>query len=716
MPNDPVIMKPVRGLDSQKVDLLDFPRALAVAKDVFDRAEFQHYKGHREQILQRLRKYYPAIQDRVSAAARVQADISTSRLKADSTARVLRRVTNGFGIFVFVGVITFATLLAGVWGVSEAARIRLEFLAVLLTVPVGVLTYAVMRSRRHLILRAKAEAADAENAYERELTAAVRETIATAINEELGPEGIIAFPAHAPRLVELDTSQITASQTVRYVQEFIVEHESSAIGLAGVRGSGKSTVMRAIHADQQFQPYVALVPSPVKYDPGEFLRRLLYEIATTIAGTERDNGFGGRRASDRVTRARVAFFAVIGAAGILTSTARLFDVSVDRYRIDLYLGLGLVLISAAGLLYSWLIRLTSSVDFHGPSDVRNAQAILRNLRWEVERGSTSRNTAKLWSVAETADEDSWKLKSRTLTRSDLVVELRNLLRLFADTNPGKRLVVCIDELDKLDSPDHLVEIVNELKDLFHIQGVHFVVSVSTDALESFERRGLPSRDAFDSAFDTIVETEWLTPEESLEVVSARAAGFAPPIAMFCHAWSGGLARDLLRTARAAVELQRRNADRPVTVGEIVTHIVLGDLTDATAATLRTLGPQEADLGALCELHQLLDTARRRADPQPVPHQHAAKLEFTASAHQVLQAKAVLGLRLAETAVQLGRYESYGDGRNNTTRELSTLVTTVATAMVRICGPKPLRDRAMSEALDAFDRASLGPDRQGGHGG
>lgn len=692
----------------------DFPRALAVAEDVFARAEFQHYKRYRGRILHRLSEYYPDIQARVSAA-RAQADIARSRLDTDSTVRVLVRVANGFGIFVFVGVVVFATLLAGVWGVSEAARVRLEFLAVLLTVPVGVLDCAVVRSCRLRVSRLRAEAADAKNAYERELTAAVREAIATAINEELGSEGIIAFPAHAPRLVELDTSQITASRTVRYVREFIVEHESSAIGLAGVRGSGKSTVMRAIHADQEFQPYVALVPSPVKYDPGEFVRRLLYEIATTIAGAGRGEGSADRRAGGRVARTKVAFFAVIGAAGILTSATRLFDVSVDRYRIDFFLGLGLVLISAAGLLYSWLIRLAGSTDFRGPSDVRRSRTILHNLRWEVERGSTSRNTVKLWSMVETADEDTWKLKSRTLTRSDLVVELRNLLRLFADTHPGNRLVVCIDELDKLDSPDHLVEIVNELKDLFHIQGVHFVVSVSTDALESFERRGLPSRDAFDSAFDTVVLADWLTLDEALAIISARAAGFAPPIAMFCHAWSGGLARDLLRTARAAVELQRRNT-HPVTVGEIVTHIVLGDLTDATTATLRTLAQQDADLDALCELHQLLDPARLGADPRPVPYQHAAKLEFAVSAHQVLQARAVLGLRLVEAAVQLGRYEAYWDGQSHTTRELAALITTAATAMVRISGPKPLRDLAVSEALDAFDRASLGPDRQGGHGG
>lgn len=639
---------------------------------MFAGPEFQHYERYREKILHRLEKYYHTIQDQV-VAARGVADSAAQRQRDDKGVRMLRRLAVGFGTLVLVGIAVFLMLVFGMWSVPEATRLRLALLVALFTLPMGLVGGAVARAGYLRVLHHRTAVSDAENAYERELTAAVREAITTSINEELGPEGIIAFPAHAPRLVELDTSQITPSATVRYVREFIVEHESSAIGLAGMRGSGKSTVMRALYADKDFQPYVVLVPSPVRYNSGEFVRRLLYEIAATIANAGLDRRIRDRQVAGRVARTRAALFAVIG-------------------------------------------PLTGLSDFRGSSEVRRARFILQSLRWEVERGMTSKNTVKLWSLVESAGENSWKAKSRSLTHSDLVTELRQLLRLFADNNPGTRLVVCIDELDKLGNPEHLVDIVNELKDLFHIQGVHFVVSVSTDALESFERRGLPSRDAFDSAFDAVIHTDWLTLEESLAVISARATGFAPPIGMFCHAWSGGLARDLLRTARAAVELQRRNPASPVTIGQIVTHIVINDLAAATTATLRPLDPADPDLPGLCELRQLLETVQTSAGLRGMPHRPGANLAFVVPAHQVLHSKVMLGLRLVQVALTLGQLDAYWDEQGSAMRGLAAIVTRVATAMAELSGPKPLRDQKVSAAIGEFDITSVNSDHGGEHRG
>lgn len=187
--------------------------------------------------------------------------------------------------------------------------------------------------------------------------AAVLEAVSTAINAELGPKGIVAFPTHAPRLVELDVTEIRPSSTTRYVNEFVLEHESSAIGLAGSRARAS--------------------PSP---------------------------------------------------------------------------------------------------------EVRFARELLRDLRWEFERSTTGKGTVKVLSFFEGGAERGYKYKNRAMTRADLVGAIRELLRTFAAQPNRERMVVCVDEL----------------KDLFHIQKVHFVVAVSTDALDSFAQRGLAGRDAFDS--------------------------------------------------------------------------------------------------------------------------------------------------------------------------------------------------------------------------
>jgi hypothetical protein len=158
--------------------------------------------------------------------------------------------------------------------------------------------YTLARRRR---LREKI--ADAALTYQLQLDTVVNEGIARAINEELGPDGIVAFPTIAPRLVELHTSNIVPSETVDIVKDFVRTHESSAIGLAGMRGSGKSTVMQALAADAELAPHVAVIPSPVKYDSAEFSRRLLTELATIISGESFD--VENPRLANRVSLVRI---------------------------------------------------------------------------------------------------------------------------------------------------------------------------------------------------------------------------------------------------------------------------------------------------------------------------------------------------------------------------------------------------------------------------
>ncbi|MBA2895099.1 hypothetical protein [Nonomuraea soli] len=84
--------------------------------------------------------------------------------------------------------------------------------------------------------------------------------------------------------------------------------------------------------------------------------------------------------------------------------------------------------------------------------------------------------------------------------------------------------------------------------------VYFPVSVSDDALMAFERRGLPLRDAFDSSFDEILRVSTLGYTESRRLLYRRIIGLDEPYVALCHVLSGGLACDLLRTARQLVRL------------------------------------------------------------------------------------------------------------------------------------------------------------------
>ena len=117
-------------------------------------------------------------------------------------------------------------------------------------------------------------------------------------------------------------------------------------------------------------------------------------------------------------------------------------------------------------------------------------------------------------------------------------------------------------LDKIADGNQAIELINGLKDLFHIRNTHFLVSVSQDALISFALRGVPVRDVFDSSFDQVVRLKPFTPADSTELLSRRVIRFPIAAALLCHVVSGGLPRELIRTARSCVELRRALADPP----------------------------------------------------------------------------------------------------------------------------------------------------------
>src|SRR5262249_11843897 len=144
---------------------------------------------------------------------------------------------------------------------------------------------------------------------------------------------------------------------------------------------------------------------------------------------------------------------------------------------------------------------------------------------------------------------------RELTHAETVQALRQFIDQLVALS-DRSVVICVDELDKLARPEDAIDAINGIKDLFHLPKTHFVLSVSTDAMHNFAARGVPIRDVFDSAFDTIVPVRPLTIDESRTLISRRARDFSAAVALFCHAWSGGHARDLIRTSRSCVDFRR----------------------------------------------------------------------------------------------------------------------------------------------------------------
>jgi hypothetical protein len=206
------------------------------------------------------------------------------------------------------------------------------------------------------------------------------------------------------------------------------------------------------------------------------------------------------------------------------------------------------------------------------------------------------------------------------TTPDVVDRIRAVLALQTDS------VVGIDELDKIESEEKARAFLNEVKAVFSAPNTRFLVSMSEDAIASFDRRGLPFRDVFDSAFDEVVRVSYLTYEESRTLVVRRAGEHAPPpFIAFAHCLSGGLARDLIR----AVDHMAMQPDRTLDgVKRAVVHAEMEAKYLGTRAALRPV-PLEPQVTEIITALYRLDRCPRKPGAAPTPARCLQRPEWLA---------------------------------------------------------------------------------------
>ena len=120
----------------------------------------------------------------------------------------------------------------------------------------------------------------------------------------------------------------------------------------------------------------------------------------------------------------------------------------------------------------------------------------------------------------------------------------------------EKIVVFIDEVDKIRDVADIGRFLLILKALYGPMKLFFVVSISDDAYESFRKRGLLSggRNEFDSSFDLAVRVEAMSHEEIRNLLNSRIIGPNVPrnVSMLIWMLSKGNPRDVIRLAREIV--------------------------------------------------------------------------------------------------------------------------------------------------------------------
>jgi hypothetical protein len=185
-----------------------------------------------------------------------------------------------------------------------------------------------------------------------------------------------------------------------------------------------------------------------------------------------------------------------------------------------------------------------------------AQQHLHDIRFQRSYSSGWSGALKIPAGFETGATLGTSLAQKQESLPEIVERFRNFVELI--TREFSRVIIGIDELDKLKSETDARKFINEIKAIFNIPNCFYLVSVSENAISNFERRGMPFRDEFDSAFDDIRHVDYLTLNGSRRLLGRRVLNLPEIFLCLCHVLSAGLPRDLIRVTRAMLDYAKIN--------------------------------------------------------------------------------------------------------------------------------------------------------------
>jgi Cdc6-like AAA superfamily ATPase len=427
---------------------------------------------------------------------------------------------------------------------------------------------------------------------------------------------IVLSDASGRLLVEMSHAEYLRMTVFEDCRDFITSHATSAIGVSGPRGIGKTTLLQQLSNWNQRNDYwhdgrrdlgdyvSVYVAAPVKYSAADFVRTIHRRTAEEILKVQ---GWEQHPSVFRVFRRRMKLLPLLSIIAMFAAFLLYLFKPKAIPHFDLWVipavalaGLGMTIFlvavaRATKLLSPW------SDGFAGMEPVDLARAQIHKLNWSTKTQAAKKKGLNFQGFS-IEGSNATELSEREVTHLERVDDFSTFTQRYtAIRNPahgGRSIIIAIDELDKISDAGQAVEVVNSIKDLMHNSGVHFIVSVSEDALSRFELRGVPLRDAFDSTFDTIIRIPRFSVKESAQLLEKRVVGFPMLLAYFCHALSSGIPRDLIRFARNCALLQSRlQSDMPTSevVAGISKQYALGLLD---GAAIRSAGEPGEPVAAI----------------------------------------------------------------------------------------------------------------------
>lgn len=200
--------------------------------------------------------------------------------------------------------------------------------------------------------------------------------------------------------------------------------------------------------------------------------------------------------------------------------------------------LTIVLIVAAALVVFWMLRyfwrLYTRYRRFGPEAglVRMSEEKIRRLDFDITRSQSRRFDLPIFRSSASIS-NSEQMRGRPLTLPGLTADymeyIKQVQKVFRARAGNPKLIICIDELDKITNTDEVGKVLREIKGALFQDNCFYILSISEDAVRAFESRFVEERDIFESTFDEVMFLERLNLPTCVSIARKRfeSSGYGP---------------------------------------------------------------------------------------------------------------------------------------------------------------------------------------------
>ena len=410
----------------------------------------------------------------------------------------------------------------------------------------------------------------------------------------------------------------------------LLTSSASVTGIAGQRGTGKSSLaLRVLANCAEKGVFTQVIHSPTSYEPTEFLVSIFQRVCEeVVARVDKKllKQSGSLVERGRAERRRVLAFlsvlllgAVTASAGAVAYWNNLTTIPTDGFpiRSDALFVVPLLLAAYVGsiaflwILYRAAVRFYRTGKFRLEAGLRTlALELSERLKFQATRSVSAKAGVSFSKLVSGLSMDR-SLVDRPLSIPGLTAELSRFLEKVAEVYAG-RVVLCLDELDKIEDPDELDKLLRGIKGVLGHPSTHFILTVSEDALAKFMARRGSEKGIIESAFENIVFLDCVnlrTTENIVEHMHGKselpaATGDTAVSTALLWMFGSGIPREIKRNVRDCLE--GNLSPRTTRPREIWKLLFRSRLDSIRCWTLHAGGDNDSTYRFLVRLHESIE--------------------------------------------------------------------------------------------------------------